>query len=301
MKIAEISIKRPTLVIVLFIILILGGILSYTSLNYEMLPKFSPSVVSVVTVYPGASPGEVENTVTKKIEDAVSSMENIKKIDSKSYEGVSLVTITLNSGTNVDYALNDAQRKINAILAKLPDDVDPPSLNKFSLDDLPILTISASSNMDESAFYDLVDQRIAPAISRVDGVAQVKLIGGQEREIQVNVDANKLEGYGLSLLQVQQAILSSNLDFPTGSVQTRERDILIRLSGKYKNVYTTSEVNKVQGVDEIDTNNGYTLKTSISSVNSNTGSYFWDKNTNLLYIHTSDDDTPSNHKINVKY
>lgn len=236
MKIAEISIKRPTLVIVLFIILILGGILSYTSLNYEMLPKFSPSVVSVVTVYPGASPGEVENTVTKKIEDAVSSMENIKKIDSKSYEGVSLVTITLNSGTNVDYALNDAQRKINAILAKLPDDVDPPSLNKFSLDDLPILTISASSNMDESAFYDLVDQRIAPAISRVDGVAQVKLIGGQEREIQVNVDANKLEGYGLSLLQVQQAILSSNLDFPTGSVQTRERDILIRLSGKYKNV-----------------------------------------------------------------
>jgi len=236
MKIAEISIKRPTLVIVLFIILILGGILSYTSLNYEMLPKFSPSVVSVVTVYPGASPGEVENTVSKKIEDAVSSMENIKKLDARSYEGLSVVTITLNSGTDVDYALNDAQRKVNAVLRLLPEDIDPPTLNKFSLDDLPIMTLSASANMDEAAFYDLMDQRIAPVISRVEGVAKVTLIGGQEREIQVNIDANRLQGFNLSVLQVQQAVVSSNLDFPTGSVQTRERDILIRLSGKYKTV-----------------------------------------------------------------
>jgi hydrophobic/amphiphilic exporter-1 (mainly G- bacteria), HAE1 family len=236
MKIAEISIKRPTLVIVLFTVLILGGILSYTSLNYEMLPKFSPSVVSVVTIYPGASPGEVENTVSKKIEDAVSSMENIKKLETRSYESLSIVTITLNSGSDVDYALNDAQRKVNAVLKDLPEDVDPPSLNKFSLDDLPVMTLSTSAKLDESAFFDLMDQRIAPVISRVEGVAKVNLIGGQEREIQVNIDANKLEGYGLSLLQVQQGILNSNLDFPTGSVQTTERDILIRLSGKYKNI-----------------------------------------------------------------
>lgn len=236
MKIAEISIKRPTLVIVLFIVLILGGLLSYTSLNYELLPKFSPAVVSVTTIYPGASPGEVENTVSKKIEDAVSSMENIKKLDTRSFESVSSVIITLNSGTDVDYALNDAQRRINAILKDLPEDVDPPSLNKFSLDDLPIMTLSASGKMDEAAFYDLMDKRIAPVLSRVEGVAQVNLIGGQEREIQVSIDAQKLEGYGLSLLQVQNAILSSNLDFPTGSVQTREQDVLIRLSGKYKNI-----------------------------------------------------------------
>ena len=236
MKIAEISIKRPTLVIVLFIVLILGGILSYKSLNYEMLPKFSPSVVSVVTVYPGASPGEVENTVSKKIEDAVSSMENIKKLEARSYENLSVVIITLNSGTDVDYALNDAQRKVNVVLRELPEDIDPPALNKFSLDDLPIMTLSASANMDEAAFFDLMDQRVAPVISRVEGVAQVNLIGGQEREIQVNIDAERLQGYNLSLLQVQQAVLSSNLDFPTGSVQTRERDILIRLAGKYKTV-----------------------------------------------------------------
>ncbi|HEX2535455.1 MAG TPA: efflux RND transporter permease subunit, partial [Chitinophagaceae bacterium] len=236
MKLAEISIKRPTLVIVLFTVLILGGLLSYSSLSYELLPKFSPSVVSVTTIYPGASPSEVENTVSKKIEDAVSSMENIKKLDTRSYESVSSVVITLNSGTDVDYALNDAQRRINAILKDLPEDVDPPSLNKFSLDDLPIMTLSASGKLDEAAFYDLMDKRIAPVLSRVEGVAQVNLIGGQEREIQVSIDAGKLEGYGLSLLQVQNAILSSNLDFPTGSVQTREQDVLIRLSGKYRSV-----------------------------------------------------------------
>ncbi|HYE53629.1 MAG TPA: efflux RND transporter permease subunit [Chitinophagaceae bacterium] len=236
MKLAEVSIKRPTLVIVLFTILILGGLLSYTSLNYELLPKFSPSVVSVTTVYPGASPSEVENTVSKKIEDAVSSMENIKKLDTRSYESLSSVIITLQSGADVDYALNDAQRRINAILKDLPEDVDPPSLNKFSLDDLPIMTMSASSSMDEAAFYDLMDKRISPVLSRVEGVAKINLIGGQEREIQVSIDANRLEGYGLSLLQVQNAILSSNLDFPTGSVQTREQDVLIRLAGKYKTV-----------------------------------------------------------------
>jgi len=236
MKLAEVSIKRPTLIIVLFTVLILGGLLSYSSLNYELLPKFSPSVVSVTTIYPGASPSEVENTVSKKVEDAVSSMENIKKIETKSFENVSSVVITLKSGSDVDYALNDAQRRINAILKDLPEDVDPPSLNKFSLDDLPVMTLSASAKMDEAAFYDLMDNRISPVLSRVEGVAKVNLIGGQEREIQVSIDADRLEGYGLSLLQVQNAILTSNLDFPTGSVQTRDQDVLIRLAGKYKTV-----------------------------------------------------------------
>ncbi|MFB5946026.1 efflux RND transporter permease subunit [Albibacterium profundi] len=236
MKISEVSIKRPSLVIVVFTALSLMGILSYFSLNYEMLPKFTPEVVSISTVYPGASPNEVENTVTKEIEDAVASMENVKKIDATSFESLSLVIITLNSGTDVDLALNDAQRKINAILADLPDDVDAPSLAKFSFDDLPIVTLSATSNMADAEFYDLIDKTIQPILSQVPGVAQVNLIGGQEREIQVNLDAGKLEAYGISPLQVQQMILSSNLDFPTGSIKTTEQDILVRLAGKFKSV-----------------------------------------------------------------
>ena len=236
MKLAEISIKRPSLIVVLFTILTLGGLFSYGLLGYELIPKFENNVISISTIYPGASPGEVENTVTKKIEDAISSLENIKKIDSKSYESLSVVAIQLNNNANVDFALNDAQRKINAILSDLPDDVKQPSLSKFSLSDLPIMTIAANAKMDEAQFFDLIDKKISPILSRVNGVAQIRLIGGQEREIQVNLDADKMKGYGLSVPQVQQGILTSNLDFPTGSIQTRDQKVLIRLAGKYKNV-----------------------------------------------------------------
>ena len=236
MKLAEISIKRPSLVIVLFTILTLGGLFSYSNLGYELIPKFETNVITIATVYPGASPSEIENTVTKKVEDAIASLENIKKIDSKSYESLSIVSITLTSNADVDVSMNDAQRKINAILGDLPDDADPPALTKFSLSDMPIMTLGANGKMDEAAFYDLIDKKISPVLSRVEGVAQVNIIGGQEREIQVNLDATKLQGYGLSVPQVQQIILSSNLDFPTGNVQTRDQKILIRLAGKYKNV-----------------------------------------------------------------
>lgn len=236
MKLAEISIKRPSLIIVLFTILILGGIFSYSQLGYELIPKFDTNVITVSTVYPGASPSEIENTVTKKIEDAVASLENIKKIDSKSYESLSIVTVTLISGADVDVSMNDAQRKVNAILGDLPDDADPPALTKFSFSDMPIITLGATGKMDEAAFYDLIDKKVSPVLSRVEGVAQVNVIGGQEREIQVNLDATKMQGYGLSVPQVQQMILASNLDFPTGNIQTRDQKILIRLAGKYKNV-----------------------------------------------------------------
>lgn len=237
MKLAEISIKRPSLVIVLFTILTLGGILSYTLMGYELIPKFETNMVTISTVYPGASPAEVETSVTRKIEDAVGSLENVKKVESSSYESLSVIMVQLNDGADVDYALNDAQRKVNAILADLPDDVDAPSLNKFSLDDLPIITMSVSSDkLNSKDLYDLLDKKIEPIFSRVNGVAQVDLVGGQEREIQVNLDEKKLQGYGLSIGDVQQAILSSNLDFPTGSIKTRTTKSTIRLSGKYRSI-----------------------------------------------------------------
>ncbi|PTS88286.1 acriflavin resistance protein, partial [Flavobacterium sp. HMWF030] len=159
MKLAEISIKRPSLVIVLFTILTLGGLFSYSQLGYELIPKFEQNVITISTVYPGASPSEVENTVTKKIEDAIASLENVKKIDSKSYESLSIVSITLTSNAKVDFSLNDAQRKINAIISDLPDDVKTPALTKFSLSDLPIMTLGANGKMDEAAFYDLIDKK----------------------------------------------------------------------------------------------------------------------------------------------
>ncbi len=236
MKIADISVRRPVLVIVVFIVMILFGIMSYFSLNYELLPKFSPGMITISTVYPGASPGEVENTVTKKLEDAIGTMENVKKIEATSYESLSIILITLVDNADDDLALSDAQRKINQILSELPEDAKIPSLIKASVDDLPIMTLSATSNLNDVDFYDLMDKKIQPSLSQIQGMAQVNLIGGAEREIQVSVDPKKLEAVGLAMPQVHQAISAGNMDFPTGSVKTDKQDILVRLAGKYESV-----------------------------------------------------------------
>jgi HAE1 family hydrophobic/amphiphilic exporter-1 len=236
MKISEISIKRPSLIIVLFTLLTLGGIFSYTQLGYELVPKFEVNVITVQTVYPGAAPSEVETSVTKVIEDAVSSLENVKKIESKSMESVSVVMITLNTGADVNFLLTDAQRKINAVINDLPDDAETPSLNKFSLDDVPIMNLSVTSKLSEKELYDLLDEKIQPVFARINGVAKVDMVGGEEREIQVSVDPLKAEGYGVSISQVQQIIAASNLDFPTGNIKSRNSQTTLRLSGKFKSI-----------------------------------------------------------------
>ncbi len=236
MKLAEVSIKRPSVVIVMLALLIIGGLFSYSQLNYELIPKFEVKVVTVSTIYPGASPFEVESTVSRKIEDAVSSLEGIKKIQSKSYESLSAVIIQFNNEADVDFALNEAQRKINAIRSELPEGIEEPSLSQFSLSDMPIVSMGITANLTQSELYDLIDQKIQPEFSRIQGVAQVNIVGGQEREIRVNLDQFKLEGYGLTIPQVQQVISTSNLDFPTGSLKTRTNSTLIRLSGKIKTV-----------------------------------------------------------------
>ncbi|ROI10541.1 efflux RND transporter permease subunit [Chryseobacterium sp. H3056] len=255
MKLAEVSIKRPSLVIVMLALLIIGGLFSYSQLNYELIPKFEVKVVTVSTIYPGASPSEVESTVSRKIEDAISSLEGIKKIQSKSYESLSVVIIQFNNEADVDFALNEAQRKINAIRSDLPDDIEEPSLSQFSLSDMPIVSMGITANLTQSELYDLIDQKIQPEFSRIQGVAKVNIVGGQEREIRVNLDQYKLEGYGLTIPQVQQVISTSNLDFPTGSLKTRANSTLIRLSGKIK---TVDELRNLI----ISSNNGQTVKLS---------------------------------------
>ena len=236
MKISEISIKRPSVIIVLFSLLLLGGIASYLSLGYELIPKFDVNVITVQTVYPGAAPEEVETSVTKVIEDAVSSLENVKKIESKSMESVSVVMITLNTGADVNFLLTDAQRKINAVVNDLPDDAKTPSLSKFSLDDVAIMNLSVTSKLTEKELYDLLDQKIQPVFARINGVAKVDMVGGEEREIQVKVYPEKLVGYGLTINQVQQIIAASNLDFPTGNIKTKSNQTTIRLSGKFSSL-----------------------------------------------------------------
>ena len=236
MDLIKLSIKRPSVLIVMLSLLLLGGFYSYKLLNYELIPKFEVNVVTISTIYPGASPSEIESTVTKKIEDGVSALENIKKIQSYSYESLSVVVVQLTNDANVDNTLNEAQRKINAIRANLPTDAKEPSLSKFSLSDLPIVSIGVTSKLSSQELYDLLDKKIQPELSRVPGVAQVNIIGGRKREIRVNVDAKKLEGYGLSIGQVQQLIAASNMEIPAGKIKTRENSTSIRLLGKIQDV-----------------------------------------------------------------
>lgn len=236
MNIIKTSITRPSLIIVILSLLLIGGIFSYQSLNYELIPNIETNTISISTVYGGASPSEIESTVTKKIEDAVSSLENIKKIQSFSYESLSVVIIQLKTGADVNFLLNEAQRKINAIRSDLPDNADEPSLSKFSLSDLPIMSLGVTANLTSQDLYDLVDKKLQPELSRVSGVAKVTIVGGRQREIQVSLDPKKLEGYGLNINQVQQIIAASNMDFPTGKLKTRENATTVRLSGKFKSV-----------------------------------------------------------------
>ena len=233
MSISELSIKRPSLIIVLFSVTVLAGLFTLPRIGYQLLPDIVAPVLTITTIYPGASPSEVENSVTREIEDAVADLESIDNITAKSLEGASLVIINFNSGTNVDKRLDEAQRSLNNVKSNLPDDALDPSISKVSPSDLPIMQISAVSDLNGKVFYSQMEDQIVPQLQQVKGVAAVTLLGGEEREINVAVDPNKLEHYGLSLLQVTQAIGQANLEFPTGSVKSEGDDITVRLAGKF--------------------------------------------------------------------
>lgn len=235
-SITEVAIKRPLLITVMFVTLILFGFVSYKSLNYNLLPTFDIPVVLVQTIYPGASSDEVESSITKNIEDAVSSIEGVKTISSSSRESISIVTIELNQGIDANKAQLDAERKISQILKLLPEEVDEPVVSRFSLDDMPIMSLSVTSNMSSADMYDFVDLKLKPILTNVPGVAQVNIIGGNEREIEVKMDNDKLYAYGISVGQVQSLIARAGMSFPAGNIQSEAARYSLRLDAKLRNV-----------------------------------------------------------------
>ncbi|MGF7214827.1 HAE1 family hydrophobic/amphiphilic exporter-1 [Spirosoma lacussanchae] len=236
MSVSEIAVKRPLLVTTIFTVLILFGALSYQQLSYNLLPKFEANVISVVTTYRGASADEVETNVTKRIEEALSALEGLDRMTSTSQEGASSVVIQLKNGVNTTLAQQDAQRKIEQIINLLPDQADRPILNKFSTDEIPVLRMGVTADMSPTALYDLIDNDIKPQLSNVAGVGQVNVIGGNEREIQVNVNTEKLRGYGLSIGQVSQAINAANASYPAGQLETRQSQYSIRFDASVQTV-----------------------------------------------------------------
>ncbi|OPZ26894.1 MAG: Multidrug resistance protein MdtC [Bacteroidetes bacterium ADurb.BinA174] len=237
MKITELSIKRPVYVIVLFLLLTVLGYLSYKSLSAELMPKFTPPVLNVQIIYPGASPSEVENSLTRKAEDALSSMEGIDQLQSYSFEGMSMLIVSFTYGTDIDKAITDAQNLLAAKRAELPRDILSPTISKISVDEKPILILSATSNLEPTEFYDLIDKRVLPELSRVQGMAKISLVGGMQREIQINLNQEKMKAFGLTPVMVQGAIRGANLDFPTGYLHSDESQTAIRLSGKLNSIH----------------------------------------------------------------
>ena len=236
MTITELSIKRPTLIVVIFAALGVLGLYSLTQLNYELLPKITPPVITIATVYPGASPYEVETSVTKPIEDAISTLDEIDNVNSTSSEGISFVMIQFLQSADVDVALQNAQRKVNEILSTLPTDVKTPTLSKFALDEIPVIRMGVTSSLPATQFYQFIKDRIQPRLAKIPGVGQITLVGGEEREIRVNLNADKIKSYGLSILQVTQAIKASNMDYPTGKIENSKEQYVVRIAGKFSSV-----------------------------------------------------------------
>jgi HAE1 family hydrophobic/amphiphilic exporter-1 len=232
MTITELAIKRSTLVVVLFTALTLLGIYCYTMLNYELIPKIDMPVMSIATQYPGASAGEVENSVTKTLEDALSALENVKYMSSSSQEGTSTIMIELVAGTDVNKALEDAQRKVNAVLSQLPTDAKTPSLMSFSSDAIPVLKFGIRAKMESTKLYQLTKDQIKPQLSKINGVGQVTLLGGDERQININIDRSKLETYKISISQIYNSIRNSNMQYATGKIEGNKSQYTVRLAGK---------------------------------------------------------------------
>ena len=236
MKIVKTSIERPIFVTVLFILLTVLGFLSFRSLSAELMPKFTPPLLNVQIIYPGASPTEVENSLTKKAEEVLSSMEGIDQMQSYSFEGMSMIMVSFDFGTDIDKAMTDAQNRLSARRAELPRDIISPMISKVSVDEKPILILSATANIGSTDLFDLIDKRIVPELSHIKGIANVGLVGGVEREIQINLDKARMQDLGITPVMVQGAIRASNLDFPTGYLRSDESQMAVRLSGKITSI-----------------------------------------------------------------
>ncbi len=147
-------------------------------------------------------------------------------------EGVSFVMVNFLQSADIDVALQNAQRKINEVVSQLPADAKAPTISKFALDEIPVLRMGVTSKMPSTQFYQFIKDRIQPRLAKLAGVGQITLVGGDEREIKVNLNADKIHSYGLSILQVVQAVKASNLDYPTGKIEDSKDQLVVRIAGK---------------------------------------------------------------------
>ena len=236
MNLSRICIEHPVLAVMLNLVFIFLGIVSFSMLTMDLLPRVDIPAVTVRTIWTGANPEEIESQVTKEIEDAVATINGIESIESRSLDSASIVTIRFEFGIDINFAHIDVKDKVDAILARLPDDANPPIVVKHDIGATPIMELMVTGDNPLRELYELVDREIKEPLSRIQGVASVDILGGEKREIQVNLSKERLKGYGLSITDVVQAIRSGNMSIPAGRITQSKQEFTVRMEGEFTNL-----------------------------------------------------------------
>ncbi|MBM3235388.1 efflux RND transporter permease subunit [Candidatus Poribacteria bacterium] len=236
MFLSDVSVKKPVLATMIILVFVVLGFFSYQRLSIDLMPKVDFPFVTITIVYPGAGPKEVESQITEIIEEEAISVSNVKRVESYSQENISIVMIEFELGINVDIAAIEVKDKIDAIRFKLPHGAEQPSIVKFDIGASPIMDLAVSGSRSLEEIFELTDKTLKDQLTRVDGVASIDVVGGKEREIQVNLSKEKLRGYGLSIMNVAQAVAMGNLSVPAGHITQTREEFTVRLLGEFTNL-----------------------------------------------------------------
>jgi HAE1 family hydrophobic/amphiphilic exporter-1 len=242
MFLAKMSINRPVLTTMLITVLLIFGAISFLNLNLNDNPEVEIPFVTISTIYPGAGPKEIETQVTERIEDAVATVSEIKRLESYSLDAVSIVMIEFDMSKDVDVANQEVKNKVDQIVNDLPDGSELPVVEKVDLQAFPIIDLIYSGDRSLQELYDYADNRLKDRFSQIGGVGQVGLVGGQEREIHVEFDNNAVFENMISLPQLTQILAMHNLDLPGGYFQVSSQDFTVRFEGEYADLETLREL-----------------------------------------------------------
>lgn len=241
MKIVEFSVKRPVTTTMFFVGVVLMGLICFEKLPQELFPPLTYPQLTIVTNYPNAAPEEIENLITKPIEEALAMVRNVKRISSTSREGASFVMAEFFWGTDMDFAALGAREKIDLIKEKLPQEAGEPLVMKLDPFAMPVMIISITSNLSPDELLQTAKGIIKDRIEKVEGVASVSLSGGRMREISVEVDQGRLKASKISILSIVESLKNSNLNYPAGTTEEKLYQYLTRTIGEFKTIKDIKE------------------------------------------------------------
>jgi len=233
MRISRFAVHRPIFTIMVVLIVVLLGTISLLRLPIDLMPDISYPTLSISCTYENAGPEEIEELITRPIEEAMSAVPGVEEVTSVSVEGQGTVRVTFGWGTDLDAAANDIRDRLDRIIEHLPDDADRPTLRKFDLASFPILILGAYSNLDPVQARQIIEDQVKYRLERVPGVAAVDIGGGLEREIHVSLDPAKINALAISLDEIMGHIREGNVNIPAGTIERGNLEVTIRTPGEY--------------------------------------------------------------------